>query len=426
MFKTSYSKNKVLWLVVFLCLAAYVLVSFSPMFFVKPDGDFIRITQDVADYRIYYERTDWLDRGELPYKDSPQEYPQLAVLYFTAVRYFSSDFHSFIVIFRFTSILLLVALIVLSSRMLKELGRSQKYLFLLLLPSLLFFAFGRFDVLPAFLIQAALYFSLKKRPFFAVLFFAIAFFVKWYAFFFLLVYLLYLFVNKKEYDRRQRVWSIAIPTIVFVAIMGVSCFWFGASGVIETYLFHFIRVSELGSLLSLMIIYTLFILQTTEPLNIVYLIYSYILKLFLFVGLGVAFIFRKKLTSYNKFLSATCFLLMVFLLTLNFSSPQWIIWFVPVFLLIINRPRDVWLLIFYDILNYLTFPVLADVGLEIIQVNVLFHIFSSIKVVIIIYFIITFYRELTSKVETTSSSLFKAFKGVFLCLVNNKKKHYEE
>lgn len=133
----------------------------------------------------------------VPYRDVFSEYPQIPTLLFGLVHIpFLSQpdedvaYVKYSALFSLLMIGVLIGLAGLIGRMLRR--EKLKYIFFLLLPAPLYFAFNRFDVLPALICTLALFMVQKKNWEYAAILLAIGTFTKWYPALLLLPILMYL------------------------------------------------------------------------------------------------------------------------------------------------------------------------------------------------------------------------------------------
>jgi len=388
-------KNKFILAVVVLGVASFILINLAPPAINFNGGINIRLLKDNDDVGVYYERTRWVPEGGLPYRDVRQEYPQAAVLYLSLIRFFSDNFDNFALIFRVMSLFVFLGLILVTYKVIKQQGRSQAYLLLFCLPSFLYFTFNRFDILPALLVQLGILFFIKRKINISILLLVIAFFVKWYALFVLLAFFVYLYQRKDKYDfKKEVVLPLVVSIVFFVGIMVASFLLFGFYSIALTYDFHATRNLEVGGLLTVLSILTAVMLKNGELLRPIADIYSYLLKIVFCCHACLLFFYRRKVDNTKKLILALSSLVIIFIITLNFNSPQWIMWFLPLLILVIDQWWEIILLIIYDLLNFLFFPILFDIKFPNIMLDKWLFIVSMLKIIILIYFVVIITRKI--------------------------------
>lgn len=392
--------KKVQITVLIVCLAVFgffVAVNISPDKFFIPSDDpegGIRLIRDDFELQVFFQRGSWLPQGLTPYnKEIFQEYPQLGLSYLTFPYLFTSDYQNYKTILILFNFFCLLGLIYVTYKILQKLNRSILYLFLFLLPSVAYFVFSRFDIVVVLLMQISLYLLLSRKYRASVIFLALAFLTKWYPLLFLPLYFYYL-RGKLPAPESKKIGKEMI-FIFFVIIFAVMVFSFIIDGIysLVPYFFHSARLAAAGSLYHL-IFQSSFLKFGLDNLNYIGIALFFLLQF----SIPLIFIFQsKKLLSYltdrRQLIMWISLAILIFLLFSRFYSPQWILWFLPLLVLVINSKLEIVLLIAYDIVNYLAFPVIwQSWGFD----SMLFTIASSVLVVIIIVLIIILLRRIKS------------------------------
>ncbi len=321
-----------------------------------------RLIKDNVEYGVYFDRASWLEEGLLPYKDVKIEYPQFAALYVAWPNLLANNFDQFQKTLLVSNLICYLALVYITLKLLKYFKRSIHYIWLLLLPSLIYFTLNRFDILPALLVQLVLYFTLKKRYQLAFLLLTISFFVKWYALILLPVLILYIYVKEKNYKKLIKK-GLILFGVIFIAIFGLSVFLFGQDTFFP-YAFHLNRGIEVGSLFFLIYLYTpLFDNFITNNLLLGLIFLGQFTPLFY---LGVQYFFygsqkiKDKLADPRLLVVWFSLLIAFFIAFSKIYSNQWLLWLTPVLLLQIDTKKELWLIIALDLINYIQFPLLYD------------------------------------------------------------------
>ncbi|MFH0852791.1 MAG: hypothetical protein V1853_00050 [bacterium] len=333
-------------------IAAFVLYPLLPRRIgSNSDSKGIRIVRDSVDLYVYYVRSRWVPEQQMPYRDTFIEYPQLAMLYMAWPMLFVNNFDSYEVLIVITNILAFGVLILISRKLLLALYRSTKILWLLALPSIIYFTLYRFDVWPALAVTASLYCVFKKKNAWALLLLASAIFFKWYAVILIPLYWHWLRQNEAKPGETKKLF---IALILIGAITLSIMYVLFEDGFINTYRQHLLaRVFEPASIFYLIkgedfiidgIRNTVLLLQIALTL----------------VWLGIGKYLRKKWSDFDSLIGWSAVLIMIFIFFAKFYSPQWLIWYVPLLLLLPLSHRLIWAIVLNDILNYAYFPILFD------------------------------------------------------------------
>lgn len=361
-------KNHKILIIIFLAISilCFIILNISPQKFyipaINPAGG-IRLIKDNHDMSYYYQKSVWWPEKKMPYREISQEYPQLAILYLTLPRFFTNNFSIYQKIFYLFNIICYFVLLYITGKMLKIINKDIKYLILFLLPSFLYFVFNRYDIFPVFLIQLSLFLLLKKRYYLSIIFLSFAFLAKWYAILFLPIYLIYLSnkLNLLEFKLIRRNLILIFLLIITIPIL-ITIFWAGTSAAVSPYIFQLARDFEQGG--------TFFIyirsIQSLLPSSSV----NFFSQGFLFLLLILQFfvpllmiikssIFKKYIISKDQLIYWMALVILIFIIFSKFYSPQWILWFLP-FLILIVSSKEIILLVAYDIINYIAFPLIYD------------------------------------------------------------------
>ncbi|MDD5039541.1 MAG: hypothetical protein PHY34_00135 [Patescibacteria group bacterium] len=355
MWLRSHGKIVVLIAVV-VCAGASFAVHFVPEKVSTPMGDF-RGVRDDNELTVFYTRGSWLPQDVTPYgKDSFQEYPQLGLAYITLPFLATADYLGYRTILITMNLLCAVGLIVSSYKLIKHLGGSPWLIMLLVLPSMLYFTFSRFDVCIAFLVQTSLYFLIVRRRRLSLFILACAVLVKWYPLILLPLYWYYERQQPSVVHSRVRN-DVAVYFIVPITLVLAGGFIMDGIYSLQPYLFHASRAAGTGSLYSILLAPAL---QSLGGSAVNYIGFGFFLLLQASVPLAFVFFphrMKKSIQTPAQFISWCVIAVTLFLLCSRFYSPQWILWFVP--LIIVCRPRwyEVALVIAYDVINYFAYPV---------------------------------------------------------------------
>ncbi len=355
-------RNTVLGIVI----AVVVLVTFLVL--IVPDhinvtvGDKsgqVRLIRDDFELSVFYDRGSWLPSGLTPYNDEMfQEYPQLGLGYITLPYLFSDTYNGYRSVLILFNALCLIGLIIVTAAILKYLDKSSKYLLLFLLPSVLYFSFSRFDVLVALLVQISLLLVLTRKYKTSFFVLALAVLTKWYAVLFVPIYWYY--IRKKNQNQKNKNIVRHGLIIFFAIIFLVLIISYAVDGLssLGPYLFHGSRPAGVGSLYYLIFdkLFTSFELTNINYLGMAVFFFVQLLVPILFIFFSQRF--SRNLDSSRMFIMWLTVAILGFLIFSRFYSPQWIIWFLPLLMLVTKNVRTIMLIIIYDLLNFLAFPII--------------------------------------------------------------------
>jgi len=387
--------NTQFFLIIFLFICffsiIFLLAYISPSkFFSDTRHEGISLVRDDHELSEFYDRVSFYRHKDIPYKYSRIEYPPLAVLYLTVPAFFTSNFEQYKYALNGQNIFFSILLIVLTFQILKFLGKNKKILWLFILPSFVYYLINRFDVFPAFLVQLSLFLLLRKKFSWSFAILSLAFLAKGYALFLFPVFFVY-YLNqtnqlKVNLLKNRWLWIIIGPTIVMMVIF---CLLAGLENGLFPYVYQTTRGFAHGSVYVIFLNALQFILPGWLFAGLVNLgglaltFLQMLLPLIVYIGYTI---FRKYIKSAEGVIS---WLLLILLLYIQFSvyySPQWFVWLLPLLVLLARNWREVILIVFYDLLNFLLFPVVWNyLGYN----SVVFNIVVLLRVIILL--IITFY-----------------------------------
>jgi hypothetical protein len=314
---------------------------------------------DVRFFNDYYDRSDYAHigarvlTGEIPYVGGVTEYPQVPVYLFRGLTWLASHLLpsgwpaevGFLIFW-----LLFISLITLLSvwqlwRMLPEGKRS--FAWLMFLPAAIYFSINRFDILPMYLSLLAITAIKKERFAGAAALLAAGALTKWY-----LVLLLPFFLGYELRCTRKSPWrSIMVFGCVCASILLPTFILGGWQAVWQPYAWHLNRLVEPGTFLWLAGTYLGEGGKASATLT----------SLFTLLGFsGVSLVILKGLKSVNRVILSSIATLLIFIFFTRIFSPQWWLWILPLMILTIENKFDLILVVLYDLLNYLAFPITYD------------------------------------------------------------------
>lgn len=331
----------------------------------------IRILQDNIDRSYYFNRGAFISRNITPY--SPEhsvEYPQIAVYSFVIPHLLmkitpysiqktnDNQIQDLIYgsikpgtyqkatmnIYSLLMALTFISFSFLTLKLLTSMNSSSYRLYIFILPAFMYFTINRYDILPAFFVTLAVYAFKKKYFLSGFIILAIATMTKWYPILFLPIFLNYLFYKK---NIRESIKGALIFIIVSAIIILPTLLSTGTEGVLKPYLFQATRKADPLALL-------FYLQEFIASDNIL----KYILTACGFLPPVIGFF--HKIDTFEKLLKWMSLSVAIFILSASFYSPQWLIWLTPIVILWCPKPI-IGVLIAFDFISYLIFPVLFDV-----------------------------------------------------------------
>jgi uncharacterized membrane protein len=337
----------------------------------------------IGDIKLFFEYSSNIIHGLLPYRNFTVEYPPLALVFFTIPRLTASTLEGYryaftveILIFNLIGLYLLSKL----SNILKIKPLVTLMVYTLLLLSVGPLLIYRFDIIPAVMVLGALYAFTRKKYFPAWVILAVGTITKIYPIVIAPIFLIYE-LSRRRYQ--EVLWEIALSALI-TEIVILPFFVFSASGFINSISLQLHRGLQLESTYSSFLLLMqnwglaeVYIKTTILPLatsNIISgeaSVLSTISPLVLVaILIFIYWRFFRKYAKNNAALSSdypsemagiiyySFLVILVFVLTNNVFSPQYLIWFVTLAALISgSRKYVVWCtLIAVCFLTYYEFP----------------------------------------------------------------------
>jgi len=223
-------------------------------------------------------------------------------------------------------------------------GEPLPPVWLLALPASLYFGLNRFDALPSLLVVLSFAMLHHRRFTLSGMLLALACLVKVYP-----VLLGPLFVRYLQNDRRALRSFLIGGFATGCGVLGLVFLMHGWEAMIAPYRFQLSREAEPG-----------------------WTFYGIVLPEFLasrscgIVRLGIVLVvlgllMRSRPTSLDELLKKSVVVLIAFASLQVFFSPQWLWWFVPLLIILArNDRRLIWLVLAFDVLTYVSFPLVYD------------------------------------------------------------------
>ncbi len=344
------------------------------------------VLEDLHDRGAYVLRGRWLPTGRTPYLEEHSEYPQLAT-WFMGLPYLFLDHGldpgltklqveaatkavhgDYLEMWHVHMAVVLALLVLVVAAGLVSLGENPAWALLAFLPASLYFSFNRYDVLPALLVSAAVLFQLRGRILLAAFVMALAAMTKWYP---ALLLPLLASANVQAIRRDQRtsgatgpaggwgtalLWGAVAPGLVATAtaaaILAITWFWDGGGldAILHPFQHHGDRPPNPSSLVR----------NLTDPrhwglVGADSVLVTHVIPALQFLpALVLAFV---PLRTRRALVAACVTVVISFVLFSKVFSPQWVIWFAPLLLLLVPRSRGALaLLVSLELLLYLQTP----------------------------------------------------------------------
>lgn len=223
----------------------------------------------------------------------------------------------------------------------------------MLLPSAFYFSLNRFDIFPVLFILLTLFFLHTKKFITAIIFISLAILFKLYPLLLLPMILAYIY---KFAGKNIMYMSLCCLGLLLGWIYVYYGFIFGIHAVMQPFFTYISRPDFYGSWLW---IYNSFFngIDSVIILNKAVMLVGFLL---LYGGWFYGFIKNKKISLLYLFGGATIILIWYHIFT-SFYSPQWWLWYLPFLIFLIESWQDAGLIIVYDILNYIQFPLLFNI-----------------------------------------------------------------
>lgn len=398
-FMKSYKHVFILIALLVLLIILFVSQPFS-IFGDQPTTGDVSLIRDDFELDVYYQRIGYFSDKEIPFQSDRVEYPVLGLFYLTVPALFTNTQADFDVALIVQNIIFLIILIILTHKMIKILGRDKRQLWLFILPSLLFFTINRFDIFPAVLVQLALLLMLKKKFSWSFLLLSFSFLAKGYAMVLFPVFFVYYLVQKNQNIKnllfnKSLLLFIVPPIVAIIALM----LWVGIENALFPYMFQSTRNFAYGS------IYAIFISANWNYFSEVFWSWYMFIgsKILGLLQLALPFIIYVGYKKFKDYIKTPTNLIMWSLLVLSFYifispyySPQWFLWLLPLLVLLPLNKKEVWLIIVYDLLNFIFFPVVYGyIGYESYIIDIVVFMRSAVFIWLIFM--------LLKKIRRTSS-----------------------
>ncbi len=310
---------------------------------------------DHHDIRVYFQRGSWVSTDQQPYRDVFSEYPQIATWFFAIPHVVSNAWSQQNKIqqkgeqaYRYVFSGLMAIFLALTIARLYALRSDYKWLaFLMLLPASCYFTQNRFDILPGFLTLASLAALQRSHILGAFVLLGIATATKWYPVVMMPVFTVYVYQTNKTIIFSAITSYILVLTAIFLqTLIGI-----GWEGFLIPYKFHLTRTMNSESLLHLVTVVITRLGMSKE------LIEPVLLKTFMVLQFAIApLCLLVRIDTWDKAVKWSALSILCFMLFAKFSSPQWILWIVPLLVLLARTPGEIIGIVALDLVTYVYFP----------------------------------------------------------------------
>ncbi len=343
--------------------AALVASFFAPMRFFMSDNSFgAPLVRDDHESKVYQQRVAFLDENTFPYKESRIEYPPLGVAYLSIPALLSKSYQGFRNALIVQNLIFGFLLVVVAYKLLTVMQKSPRWLLLFLLPSFIYFTINRFDIFPVFLVLLALLYLFRHKFVAAFILLSLSFLVKGFSIILFPVFIAYMLSVRRPQNfnifKNKYLYILLAP---FVLITVLICIIAGVENGLFPYIYQSTRSFSYSSIYTMYLQALLGLLPSLayiiiqKMLSFALVLLQIILPLLLYFGHQH---FRKIIASKEEVIRWSIMVTMLFIFFSPYSSPQWFVWLLPLFVLNKGGRRLIALLIAFDIVNYLFFPVL--------------------------------------------------------------------
>ncbi|MDD3735513.1 MAG: glycosyltransferase 87 family protein [Candidatus Pacebacteria bacterium] len=335
-----------------------------------------------SDVKLYFSYAQKIFDGQIPYKDFNVVYPPLSLIFFILPYFFAKNFSSYRFAFGLETIIIFILTIWIISEFAKKINKNSiktiiEFLIILFPISLL--VIERYDIFPSFLVLLSFYLFYSKKYYLSAFTFACSFLTKLYPIIFLPF--LFFYLLKKENTKIGINFGL---TFVFSILAILSPFFLLSVGPSESYFYSFtyhlnrsLHIESFwGSLILLLQKTNLKIFQTktiypygswdlsspladnlskiSTPIILIFLI------LLLYYFLKEDF---NEENSFEKLLRYNITSLLVFVSFNKVLSPQFLIWIIPLFV-ILSSKKEKFVLFLATLPTLIIYPIIYKNILE--------------------------------------------------------------
>ncbi|MBI5466346.1 MAG: DUF2029 domain-containing protein [Candidatus Kerfeldbacteria bacterium] len=310
------------------------------------------LVREDNDFGVFFSGRGWVQRGQILLQDGYAEYPPLALVYITWPRLVTDSFEGYHWLLWLINAAMYVAGGILTWSLCQriQLGPARLLWLAWLLPSVVFYSLNRFDVFPMVLALLSLWLALSDKWCASWFVWGLAVITKLYP---ILLLPLWLVLARR---RGEKFWPATIYGLIGPLTLTLAeVISAGGAAIIKPYLVQASRVIEPGSTIWVFLQSWYHHAGVYKP-NWQMLIHIGQLLLPAWWLYGVTGQRNFKGEKNHLVLAALTLLLLIGLHP--FYSNQWWLWVLP-FIIFVVPWRWAWLVVVYDLLNYLQFPLVV-------------------------------------------------------------------
>lgn len=340
-----------------------------------------RLFNDHFDMDNYRDRGSWIIGWQEPYADVFSEYPQLATYMFAIPHLLLDILDLNPESYRYFFSLIMAICLGITTILVYQERTDRKYLaFLMFLPASLYFTHNRYDIVPAMLTLVSVLLLQRQRPLPATFVLALSVMFKWYPLVLLPIYLTHSYTLDKRINWRMMAMFAGTIAILILPTLLIS----GVDGFLVPYRFHLDRGVNRESIVFLFVL--IFMAGGVFDGVVKTILYNGFLLLQVAAS---AISLLGDVKNKSTILAWASTAILSFMLFAKYYSPQWLLWIVPFLILRIKSTRDVVLVILFDLLTYLKFPLAFDMADQ-----TKFGVFDVLIIVNVLFLIYFLYRSL--------------------------------
>lgn len=342
--QTSITYKRKEFIVLIFLLAAWCMMTIIPLSNIQTG----RLLVDYYDRALYFEDGKWFITNTPPVSGYPQIATWLFGIDHVASKSFNTNLQRDIYVAFFSLQMILVLFF--AFKVLLRLLPSNRifYSFLVLLPPTIYFSYSRFDILPAFLCLIAYAAAVKKHWILASFILAVATLTKWYPI--LLFPGFFIYATRQESKFHWKMVFTFVVTCIVILVLGYL--HGGKESFLMPYKFHISRNMEYVALPVLMHHF----LSNIVSINLDH----YFLAFFILQISIPILALLMNLDSSDSLIHYSILSIGVFILFARIWSPQWFLWIIIFLILSARRVLDVILIVLYNLITYLSFPIIFD------------------------------------------------------------------
>lgn len=369
--------------------ASLIIISYWSLSLFTPEQFFqnevfptgIKFIHDDYDIVVHYERGSWWKNNQIPYKEVFSEYPQLITVLFIVPTFFSVDAISYVYIYTLFMAIFFICTVWVSGKLLQHYEQPMYYLTLLFFPAFLYFTLNRFDILAVLLVSLSVLAFVNGKNISSSLLLSAGFFIKWYPILLVPIFIAVLLNRDKKEGLKYGIIFSAVTAMVFI----VSYIWFGPN-IFVPYLWHVEKGVYAESIYFIIQYVLVWFNMSFVEMGLL----AVALQLFSILLPGLALYHYKKISD-KHLLPLTVFVILLFVFLMTGRSPQFFIWFTPLFILFIKDIKGYILLGSLDVFSYIYYPIsfatiggtksywlfISSVVLNLIYVSLFYYLIKS-------------------------------------------------